>query len=140
MVILIVLLFKYDISFSVYNLQFLYYLAALTIFSLGLGWLCSALNVFYRDTAQIVGVLFNIWFWLTPIVWEMNIVPEKYSFYVKLNPFYYIVQGYKDSFLYHIPFWEHYMQGIYFWVVCFLTFAIGAFVFKKLKPDFVDVM
>lgn len=138
--ILIVLLLISKIPFSVYNFQLLYYLVALSVFTLGLGWCFSAINVFYRDTGQIIGVALNMWFWFTPIVWLMEIVPPDYQFVIKLNPIYYIVEGYRFSFIYHVPFWHNFQLGVYFWGITLVSFIVGGVVFRKLKPEFADVL
>ena len=140
LVILAVVLLINDISFSIYNIQFIYYFFSLVVFSLGLGWFFSAINVWLRDANQIIGVVLNMWFWLTPIVWLIDMIPKKYQFIIKLNPMFYIVDGYKQSFVYHVPFWENYQLGIYFWVVALSTFFFGGYVFRKLKPEFADVL
>ena len=140
LVILVVLLLINHVSFSLYSFQFLYYLVALSIFSLGLSWFFSAVNVFYRDAGQILGVVLNMWFWFTPIAWGIEIMPEEYRYIIKLNPIYYIVEGYRCSFISHIPLWNSYELGIYFWTVCLLLFIIGGLVFRKLKLEFADVL
>lgn len=140
LIILIALLLLNNIPFSLYNLQILYYLVALSVFTIGLGWIFSAVNVFYRDTGQILGVITNMWFWLTPVVWLMDIIPGKYQYIIKLNPMYYIVDGYKTSFIYHAPFWQNYELGLYFWSVSLFIFVIGGLTFRKLKPEFADVL
>ncbi len=140
LIILLMILFFNGMAFSLFNLQFFYYLFALSAFSIGLSWLFSAVNVFYRDTAIILGVIMNIWFWLTPIVWGIEMLPEQYQTFIKLNPMFYIVEGYKYSFIYHTPFWHNYRLGIYFWGTGILFFAIGGLVFRKLKSEFADVL
>ena len=140
LIILLMLLFFNGISFSFFNFQFFYYLFALLVFSIGLSWLFSSINVFYRDTSVILSVIINIWFWLTPIVWGIEMLPERYRFFIKLNPMFYVVDGYKNSFVYHIPFWYNYMVGIYFWGISLLLFAVGGLVFRKLKSEFADVL
>lgn len=138
--ILALLLLANNIPLSVYNFQFLYYFMGLSVLSLGFGWLFSALNVFFRDVTQIVSVVLNMWFWLTPIVWSSDILPQKYQLIIKLNPIYYIVEGYRSSFVHNVPFWHNYRLGIYFWIVCAIFFIAGAFTFRKLKPDFAEVL
>ncbi len=140
LIMLIVLLLLNDITLSFYNFQFIYYFLALSAFTLGLSWFFSAVNVFYSDIGQALVVILNMWFWLTPIVWMIDIIPQKYHLIIKLNPMYYIVDGYKASFAYHNPFWHNYGLGIYFWIICLLTFVIGGLVFRKLKPEFADVL
>ena len=129
-----------DIPFSIYNLQVIYYFFALIVFSLALGWLASAISVFFPDTTQIVGVLLNMWFWLTPIVWIETMVPSKYHYLLKLNPAYYFVNGYKATFVYHTPFWADYEWAIYFWGITLSLFIFGGYLFRKLKPEFADVL
>ena len=138
--ILLILLFAYGLPLSIYNLQFIYYLFAMSAFILGLSWLLSALNVFFRDTSQIITVIVNMWFWFTPIVWVIDMVPPQYRYIIKLNPMYYIVSGYKASFVYHAPFWDSARLGLYFWVICISVFLAGGYVFRRLKPEFADLL
>ena len=138
--ILIVLLLFTKIPFSIYNFQFLYYLLALSVFTLGLSWCFSAINVFYRDVGQIISVVINMWFWLTPIVWLIDMVPKEYQYIIKLNPIYYIVEGYRSAFIYHVPFWVNYRWGIYFCSLSLFFLIIGGLIFRKLKPEFADVL
>ena len=58
----------------------------------------------------------------------------------KLNPFYYIAAGYRDSMLTGSWFFERPTMTIYFWVVTFILMIIGLKVFKKLRPHFSDVL
>jgi ABC-type polysaccharide/polyol phosphate export permease len=126
--------------FSFYYLQFLYYLFGLCVLGLGVGLAVSALNVFVRDVGQIVNVALQIGFWATPIFWDIGMMPEGLKPLVKLNPMFYVVQGYRESFIYFSPFWAHPVETLYFWSITLFTFAVGALVFKKLKPQFGDVL
>ena len=137
---LLVILWASGISPSIYNFQFLYYLFALTIFGLGFSWFLSAINVFFRDVAQIVSVALNMWFWLTPIVWHADMLPPGVREIVVLNPMYYVVEGYRASFVYHTGFWLNQRMGIYFWVIALSLFVIGGLVFRRLKPEFAEVL
>ncbi len=140
LVVLIGLILFNRLNFSFYYFQFIYYLLCLIVFSLGIGWAVSALNVFIRDVGQIVGVVIQIGFWATPIFWDINILPANWQFFFKLNPMFYVVQGYRESFIYFRPFWEHPYLTLYFWLVTFSVFIFGATIFQKLKPHFADVL
>lgn len=120
--------------------QVLYYIVALLVLLLGLSWLLSAIGVFIRDIAPVTQILLNFGFWLTPIFWNIDLVPPQYRVYLCLNPIFYITQGYRDSFLYQVPFWEHPMQTLYFWSVAIFFLLVGIVVFKKLRPHFADVL
>jgi len=139
-VVLLGLIFLNSMPPSLYYLQFLYYLFCLCVLGVGLGWAVSALNVFMRDISQIVTVVLQIGFWATPILWDVQMMPDRLQYIVKLNPMFYIVQGYRDSFIYFIPFWEHPLLTIYFWGEAILLFLIGALIFQRLKPQFPDVL
>ena len=128
------------VPINLYWLQALYYFMAMSVLALGLGWLASSVNVFARDTAQIVGVVMQIGFWGTPIFWDLSIMPERFQFFVKLNPMFYIVQGYRDSFIYGVPFWQHWQMTLYYWSVAGFAFALGAIIFLRLRPHFADVL
>jgi len=130
----------YGFAVSIYWLEIVYYIFASVVLILGMSWFLSSLKVFVQDIGNFVGILLQFGFWLTPIFWNISIVPKKYQFIIKLNPFFYIIQGYRDSFIYHVWFWERWKISIYFWVVALLFFIVGAIVFKRLRPHFGDVL
>ena len=140
LVVVIGLIIFQGMPFKLYWLQAIYYLGCMLVFALGLGWLLSALQVFARDISHIVGVLLQLGFWATPIFWDLKIMPDNLQIFFKLNPMFYIVQGYRESFIYFEPFWHHPLQTLYFWVVALLMLAIGSLVFKRLRPQFSDVL
>jgi lipopolysaccharide transport system permease protein len=140
LMVLVLLCLLNGLPFSFFWLQAIYYFAAMSMLVLGLSWATSAINVFARDTTQVVNVLLQIGFWSTPIFWDIDIMPAKAQVFLKLNPMFYIVQGYRDSFVYHIPFWQHWEMALYFWGMTALVFAIGAAIFLRLRPHFADVL
>lgn len=138
--VLLVLILLYKMPFSIYWLQAFYYFAAMCVLALGLSWITSSVNIFARDTAQIVNVFLQIGFWATPIFWDISIMPQTVQTALKLNPMFYIVQGYRESFFYAVPFWHHPAMTLYFWGVTFCIFALGSLVFLRLRPHFADVL
>jgi len=124
---------------SFYTLQLVYYFFASVIFLLGINWLTSSSNLFIPDVSKAMGVVVTFGFWLTPIFWDISKIPEKYQWLVKLNPIAYIVEGYRDSIINHIGFWEKPYQTLYFWVVTLAMLWIGIKVFTKLRPHFAEV-
>ena len=131
--VLLVLILLYKLPFSLYWLQALYYFGAMCALALGVSWLTSSINVFTRDISQIVSVSLQIGFWATPVFWEISIMPDFIQTVLKLNPMFYVVQGYRDSFLYFVPFWHHWQMTLYFWIVTFLIFTCGSLVFLRLR-------
>ena len=130
----------YGYGLNIYNLQVFYYLFAMLVLLLGLAWLTSALAVFFKDVGHIIAVFLQFGLWLTPICWSIHLVPNHYHFYLKLNPIYYLIQGFRDSFIHKIWFWDHIFYTAYYWGVTTVIFISGAIVFRKLKPHFADVL
>lgn len=134
------LMFVYAISFDLYLFQFFYYFFAMMLFTLGLCYFLSALNVYLKDFAQLVAVLLNIWFWLTPIIWPAKIIPIKFRGLLLYNPLYYIVNGFRETFITHKAFWLTPGPMWFFWILSFILLFLGVHFFKKLKPGFSDVV
>lgn len=130
----------YNIYPSVYSIQAFYYTFSAIILLLGIAWLTSSLMVFFKDIGQVISIILQFGFWLTPIFWSLNTVPEKYKIIIKLNPVYYIVSGYRDSFITKVWLWERPVYTVYYWLVAGTVFVIGAAVFARLRPHFADVL
>jgi lipopolysaccharide transport system permease protein/teichoic acid transport system permease protein len=125
---------------SLYWLQAIYYMVAAVFFILGMSWLLSSLGVFVKDITYIVAIFLRFTFWLTPIFWNINMIPERLRIYIKINPMFYIVQGYRESFIYQVPFWEHPVYALYFWGLSCIMLIVGVIVFRRLRPHFGDVI
>ncbi|MDY0212992.1 MAG: ABC transporter permease [Desulfuromonadaceae bacterium] len=140
-VLVIFLVFAaYHIYPGLHALQVIYYGFSAIVLLLGLTWLTSSLMVFLKDVGQAVSTFIQFGFWLTPIFWSVEMVPEKYRVYLKLNPFFYITEGYRDSFVHKIWFWEHPVHTVYYWSITSVIFILGAVVFSRLRPHFADVL
>jgi ABC-type polysaccharide/polyol phosphate export permease len=122
------------------NLQLIYYMLAMMVLITGLSWITSSLIIFVRDVGQVVTMVLQFGFWLTPIVWDVQVMPAKYQRIMKLNPAYYITEGYRNSFMSGTWFWEYPRWTMEFWIFTGLVFVLGAFLFLKLRPHFADVL
>ena len=124
-------------------IQVLYYTAALSALILALTYMTSAINVFFRDIAQIVNIFLQFGMWLTPIMWDPVMFPNRPSWLetlLKLNPMYYIAAGYRDSMLTGTWFWQRPGLTVYFWAAVLLLLALGIRLFARLRPHFSDVL
>ena len=137
---LFVVAFIYKMYPTIYMLQLFYYLFCLFFIILATSYITSSIILFFKDLGQLINIFLQIGIWATPIMWSYNIIPEKYQWIVKLNPMLYIVEGYRDSFINNIWFWEKQIQTIYFWLISLSLFFVGAIIFKRLKPHFADVL
>lgn len=138
--VIFVFFWFYNIRPSLHSLQLFYYLFAVVVLLLGMSWFTSALVVFLKDVGQIVAMSLQFGFWMTPIFWSIKMIPEKYHPLIKLNPVFYIIEGYRDAFIYHVWFWERALYTCYFWGITGIIFVTGALVFTRLRPHFADVL
>jgi len=125
---------------TVYWLLIFYYLFAMIFLLTGITWFTSSISLFFPDIKYIITIIMRVLFFFTPIFWEVKSVPEHLQVYFRLNPLYYLVNGYRDSLLFGVPFWHHMSDTIYYWVISLVFFLIGVVVFKRLRPYFAEMV
>ena len=138
-VAIIIFLFS-GVKPSWYWFQMIYYLIATWVLLAGIGWASSALVLFYPDVQYIINITMRTIFFLTPIFWNVKMFPEHIAPYLKINPLFHIVEGYRNCFIYQKPFWEDKLSLILFWSVTLFLLILGITVFRKLRPYFADVV
>lgn len=120
--------------------QILYYIVATILFVFSFSLLTSSVMVFFKDLGQIINIVLLIGMWGTPIAWDIQVFPPNVQNILKLNPVYYLVEGYRDTILSREWFWEKIEIGVYFWLVTLVLFLFGATIFKRLRPHFADTV
>lgn len=123
-----------------HSLQIIYYMLAMCLLLLGLGWITSATSIFVEDVTNVVNVVIQFGFWFTPIIWNLKIIPKKYLWIAKLNPACYLITGFRDSLVYGTPVWVKPMETLYFWGLTILVLLAGVIIFRRLKPHFGEVI
>ena len=135
-----ILLICNNVQLSIYNIQVVYYFGCTVFLLIGLCWLLSGIAPFLKDTVNMVGVIIQIGFWLTPIFWSPDGMEPWVEIVLRLNPMFYICQGYRDAFIDHVWFWERGLDNLIFMIIACIFFVIGAHLFRKLRPQFADVL
>ena len=138
----LIIFWAYGYAPDLYSLQIFYYSFAMFIFVLGLSYITASVVGFFRDLSEIINILLQILVWVTPIMWniETTLGDGALKTILKLNPMYYIVNGYRNALVNKHWFWETPKQMIYFWVVALATLGLGMLVFKRLKKHFADLL
>jgi ABC-type polysaccharide/polyol phosphate export permease len=139
-ILLLIAFLLYGKMPSIYWLQAPYFIACTVFLVLGISWLTSAFRVFIKDVGNFITVIIQIGFWATPIFWSRDLVPEKYEYIIEFNPMAYIINGYRDTFINHVWFWENGAVTFYFWGIVAIILVVGIIVFKRLRPHFGDVL
>ena len=112
----------------------------LTLFTTGLGLGFSVLNVYFRDVQHLVSILFQMWFYLTPIVYPLTLVPERHQLLgrdvavrqvLSINPMVRFVEAFRDC-LYDLRF-PPARTLAYLTVVSVTTFFVGLRIFNRLE-------
>jgi len=140
--ILLVMLFWVVGKVSILILLMPVYLFFLMLFTLGLSWLISSLNVFVRDVSQILSVLLTFWFWFTPIFFEPRQIAnlEWLAVLMRMNPLAHVVSGYRDCIL-HVPGRAPDIGSLLILAASsLLVFILGGLFFRNIKREFVDVL
>lgn len=108
------------------------------ILTLGAAWLIASLGVFLRDIAQGITLLLMAWMYLTPILYPESIVPERYRFYININPFTPLIRSYRRILIEgSAPDWP----GLgYFTAFALVSFLFGYWWFAKTRKNFADVI
>lgn len=105
----------------------------------GLGYFAASCTVFLRDIPQTIGVLLNLWFYVTPIIYPASAIPESFRFWVTwLNPLSGLVEIYRDLVL--VGQIHHWAEWGILWGISLLVFYGGLFVYRRLRPAFADVL
>lgn len=111
---------------------------ALVALGLGMGLILGVLNVFVRDIGQVVPIILQALFWFTPIVYPIEIVPDRVRPVLEYNPLYPIVSGYHDALVFgnnpaiqQIAITAGVAAGL---------LLLGLFMFRRASPEMVDAL
>jgi lipopolysaccharide transport system permease protein len=111
--------------------------AVLIAMAVGVGLVFGVLNVFVRDVGQVVPIFLQVFFWFTPIVYPVSIIPVELKQLVLLNPLYMIVGGFHNVLAYQqLP--EIDSTMIVLVVLSGLLMFLGLFIFRRAAPEMVD--
>lgn len=127
---------------SIYMLQLPYFMFATFAFTYAFVLLMTTLTTLIRDIQLLLQATLRMVLYLTPILWISQGLPDFLKVLMKLNPLYYLVDGYRASLMgqngwYFITSWEY---TIYFWVVTAIIFMIGAALHVRFRRHFIDFL
>ena len=124
--------------FSLWMLSLPLYMLMVGLLAIGVGWIAASLQVYLRDTAQVLSVILTFWFWLTPIFIDEEQIPEQVRFIVRFNPLAFVVRAYRDRLLsYRVPNLHDFAVIAAYAIT---AFVLGGLFFRHLKRGFADVL
>jgi lipopolysaccharide transport system permease protein len=111
-------------------------LAILALFAIGLGITLGVLNVFFRDVGQFFGIVIQFWFWLTPIVYPLSILPESVQKMMRYNPMAGLINAFQNIFVGQLwPAWESLVPVT---IVAVILCMFSLHLFRKHAGEMVD--
>ena len=129
------IIFLTGTGINVYHLLLPYVFLCLLLFTIGVGFILSTIAVFLRDMFYIYGVVITLWTYLTPIMYDISIIPEQFQIFMKFNPMFWFLDFARQIILYNQ------MPGIRNFVYCGIfgvgALLIGIFLFKKNQDKFI---
>lgn len=114
------------------------YMVFVGLLGVGVGWIVSSLQVYLRDTVQVLAVVMMLWFWITPIMISEDRIPRQFRFLVALNPLRWIVRAYRDRMM--SAAWPHWQEFAVLTAYSVGVFVLGGLFFRHLKRGFADVL
>lgn len=126
---------KYPCDINIYYLLLPFIFLCLFLFAAGMGLLLSCISVFLRDTFHIYGILLTLWNYLTPVFYDISILPDTLQSIMKFNPLYQFINGARSIVLYgQAPNITHLIIML---VMGLGMFTIGGYIFKKEQDKFI---
>ena len=107
-----------------------------TAFNLGLSFFLSALNVFFSDVKHLLEIFLQVWFWLTPIIYPIDLVPERFQSLYKLNPSVLFVESYRNLLMNNIGI--SLSNCVVLFLIGLFSFVLGHMVFNHYNKRFAE--
>lgn len=136
--VLILLLWAFGIPLGITVFALPVIMAVQFLFTLGIVYFTATYNVFFRDLRYIVQHVLNALFFITPLMYDLSIVPPRFHLLLKLNPMTHIIDAYRNVFFYRIwPAWDN--LG-YVLALSVLLMFLGAQFFENHREDFAEYL
>ncbi|CAI6326326.1 teichoic acids export ABC transporter permease subunit TagG [Bacillus subtilis] len=129
---------------SLHWMQYFYYLICMIVFMFSFSLFNSTISVLVRDYQFLLQAVTRLLFFLLPVFWNISEQlgknhPNLVSV-LKLNPVYYLIEGFRSSFLDGKWFFQDMKYTLYFWLFTFLLLTVGSILHMKFRDKFVDFL
>ena len=109
-----------------------------TLFAFALGVIFSLFTPFFKDLKEVIPIVIQLWFWMSPIIYLSTLVEEKYPFLLIYNPFYYFLEIFQNIFLYSKA--PEFSNILYIISFTFSSLFIAGFLYKKMISTIKDII
>lgn len=138
----LVVSFLYGVRPSIYWFQWIYYFICMIAWMLAFGIFNSTISLLVRDWRIMLQSLMRMLFYMSGVLFnfETNSFPAPFVHLLQLNPFFYVVSGFRDSMLGTMWFWQEPTLNIVFWGIVLFFFLVGSHLHYKFRSRFVDLI
>ena len=133
-----ILMVVYQVHIGVWGLMAPVFFLLLILFTVGLTFATSAINVFYRDVNPVVQIALQLWLYLTPVAYPLALVPGRYRLLFVLNPLSAIVEGFRAAVVFDRP--PDWALTTIATAIIGAVFASSFLMFKRMDKYFADVI
>ena len=126
---------------TIYYLQFIYFIFATFCLLFAISLITSTLSTIIRDVHMFLNATLRMMLYLSPVLWQLTILNEPLHTLMKLNPLYYLIEGYRSG-LFGLGWYfiEHWQYTLYFWGLVAVLFLIGSTLHMKFRRHFIDYL
>ena len=132
------LMFYFHVHFTLNIFYVIPLLTIQTIFMMGMCFIFSALNAYYRDVKYALPLIIAMWMYATPIIYPISLIPERFKAYYLLNPMTGLIESYRNVLVKGIG-----PEGLYVGIAAagaVFLFIVGYLYFKRIEMTFADVI
>lgn len=140
--ILMFLLLVNGIDITIYWIQLFYYIFCMIAFVFSFSIFSSTISTLIRDYQTLLSATMRMLLYLSPILWNPKgeMVPDWLSNLLMLNPIYYIIDGFRNSFLSEGWFYQDIIYTLYFWFFILTLLYVGSILHIRFRENFVDYL
>jgi lipopolysaccharide transport system permease protein len=137
-ILLVILVILFRVPVSPFGLLYLPLILLIQLaLTLGLGIGSAAMNVFYRDVDPLLKLVIQVWFYASPILYPVSLVPEKWQWLYFLNPMAGIITSYRDVLIYNTLPGEYLLPSA---LISLVILIAGYWFFKRVEFQFADII
>ncbi|MFK4998717.1 ABC transporter permease [Bacillus sp. N9] len=126
---------------TIYFLQLFYFIFAAFCLIFAISLITSTFSTIIRDVHMLLNATLRMLLYLSPILWQITILAEPLPTILKLNPLYYLIEGYRAAlFGYEWYFIVHWQYTLYFWGLVIVLFLFGSALHVKFRRHFIDYL
>src|SRR5690625_1656511 len=141
LIITILVLHLTGFIINIYYIQLIYFTFGIFCLTFALSLITSTLSTIIRDVHMFLNATLRMLLYLSPILWQLTILEEPLPTLLKLNPLYYLIEGYRASLFgtewYFVVHWQY---TLYFWGIVVLLFIFGSTLHVKFRRHFIDYL